>query len=184
METTEISQHRFSTRRDHCAYAFVNRELHKIRSRHRGGRDKDHKESMRSSICRIRLHEAQQSARHFGVVHLVELLLRLGDESWGDDFGCHKLINPTFFASSCILMCFSPSRLIKQSHAISSLTESLPFHPQTWPAHQLQIVDLLVQAAFFQQFIMRAALNNAAFVHHKDHVRAPYGGQAMRDHET
>jgi hypothetical protein len=35
--------------------------------------------------------KAQQTPRHPGIVTLIELFFRLGDECGRDDFGCHKV---------------------------------------------------------------------------------------------
>ena len=48
---------------------------------------------------------------------------------------------------------------------------------------QLQIVNRLVESTQQEQFLMLAALDDAAVFHDKNQVRAANGGQAMRNHK-
>jgi hypothetical protein len=45
------------------------------------------------------------------------------------------------------------------------------------------MVQFSIYAACFQQLLMRTGLDNAAIFDDKDHIGAPDGGEAMRDHD-
>ena len=48
---------------------------------------------------------------------------------------------------------------------------------------ELEVVDLLVEAAVLQQLVVRAALNDLAVAQHEDLVRLLHGAESLGDDE-